>query len=162
MLLSVSLVIVLVCVVLDQVTKMLLMTKSVELIPNLLYFVPRYNDGAAFSSLSGERLFFIIFTWVSLIIMFYLLVSKRWSNHKLFKWGLSIMIGGVLGNFIDRIIIGVVRDFIYIQPFMFVCNVADICITVACIIIVVYIFFYHDKEEKRIKNLKLKNNSEEK
>jgi len=61
------------------------------------------------------------------------------------------MIGGVIGNFIDRMAIGAVRDFIYIPPFNFVCNIADIAITAACVMFVIYVFFIRDKEEQQLK-----------
>lgn len=158
MVISVCLCIILGVFVLDQITKIVFMETSFKLIPKLIVFEPRYNDGAAFSSLSGARVFFIIFTVVALAIMFYLLITKKWSKHPLFLTTLSIMIGGVLGNFLDRLFIGAVRDFIYVVPFSFVCNVADIAITVACVMFCVYIFFVRDKEEKKLSALK---NSEE-
>ena len=149
MALSLLILIIMVVFTLDQVTKMLLMGVRLELIPKLIYFTPRFNDGAAFSSLSGELLFFIIFTILALAVMVYFLISKKWSNHPLFKTTVAIMIGGVIGNFVDRLALGVVRDFILVYPLGFVCNVADIAITAACVMFVVYLFFYHDKEEKK-------------
>lgn len=151
MAISICLCIILGVVVLDQITKMIFMETAFTVFSKLLVFVPKYNDGAAFSSLSGERIFFIIFTVLALALMFYLLFTKKWSNHPLFLLTISIMIGGVIGNLIDRIIIGAVRDFIYVVPLGFVCNVADIAITAACIMFFVYIFFIRDKEEKQKK-----------
>ena len=155
---TICLCVILLLVVFDQISKMLLMTKSIKIIEGLLYFVPRYNDGAAFSSLSGARVFFIIFTIIALLFMGYVLFFKKWSKHPLFMLALSVMIGGVVGNFIDRIVFGVVRDFIYIPPFGFVCNIADIAITVACVLFFIYIFFIRDKEEKR--ELQVKNDKD--
>ena len=147
MALSVCLAIILAIVTIDQVTKIFLMEKSFTIIEKLLLVEPRLNDGAAFSSLRGERLFFIIFTVIALFLMFFFLITGKWSKHKFFRITLSVMIGGVIGNFIDRVIIGAVRDFIYIPPFNFVCNIADIAITVACVMFVIYLFFIRDKEE---------------
>lgn len=149
---TICLCIILSVIVLDQITKIIFMETSFRLIPKLISFEPRYNDGAAFSSLSGERIFFIIFTIIALVIMLYLLISKKWSKHPLFLTTLSIMIGGVIGNFIDRVVLGVVRDFIYVVPLRFVCNVADIAITMACVMFFIYIFFIRDKEERVLKN----------
>lgn len=153
MALSICLCIILGVVVLDQLTKIIFMGINFRFIPKLIHFVPKLNDGAAFSSLSGERWFFIIFTILALGLMFYLLITKKWSKHPLFLVTLSIMIGGVIGNFIDRLFFGVVRDFVYIVPMGFVCNVADIAITAACVMFVVYLFFIRDKEEKRAKEM---------
>lgn len=153
--LSVALCIILGLVTIDQVTKMFLMGKTIEIVKGLLIIDPRYNAGAAFSTLQGERLFFVIFTCIALFFMVYILCFNKWSTHKLFRTALAVMIGGVIGNFIDRIIIGPVRDFIYLPPLNFVCNVADIAITAACVLFVVYLFFYHDKYEKNQKTKKL-------
>ena len=150
MALSLCLSIVLAIVTLDQLTKIIFMEFSAVLIPDLLVFVPKLNDGAAFSMLGGERIFFIVFTVIALYFMFYLLITRKWSNNTFFRITLSVMIGGVIGNFIDRIVVGAVRDFIYIPPFKFVCNVADIAITVACVMFVIYVFFIRDKEEKKV------------
>ena len=153
MALSICLCIILGVIVLDQITKIVFMGINCEFISGLVHFVPKLNDGAAFSSLSGERWFFIIFTILALGLMFYLLVSKKWSSHPLFLTTLSVMIGGVIGNFLDRLFLGVVRDFVYIVPMHFVCNVADIAITAACAMFVVYLFFIRDKEEKKSKEV---------
>lgn len=136
---------------LDQVTKIIFMEQRFTLIKNLVVIEPRYNDGAAFSSLSGERVFFVVFTVIALVVMFYFLISGKWSKSLFFRITLSIMIGGVIGNFVDRLAIGAVRDFIYLPPLKFVCNIADIAITVACVMFMIYLFFIRDKEEVRLK-----------
>ena len=151
MALSVCLCIILAIVTIDQVTKLFFLEMEGILIDGLIEFVPKLNDGAAFSSLRGERVFFVVFTVISLFIMFYVLVTGMWSKNKFFRITLATMIGGVIGNFIDRMMIGAVRDFIYLPPFAFVCNIADIAITAACVMFVIYLFFMHDKEEKKNK-----------
>ena len=151
MALSLCLSLILLIVTIDQVTKLFLMEQEFTLIKNLVLIEPRLNDGAAFSSLRGQRIFFVIFTTIALFFMFYILISGKFSKHKLFKITLAILIGGTIGNFIDRMMIGAVRDFIYLPPFNFVCNIADIAITASCVMFVIYLFFIHDKEEKRLK-----------
>ena len=151
MALSLCLSVILAIVTIDQATKVLLMDVRSVIIPKLLIFEPRLNDGAAFSTLRGERVFFVVFTVIALFFMLYVLIARKWSNHKLFRVTLSVMIGGVIGNFIDRMAIGAVRDFIYIPPFNFVCNIADIAITAACVMFVIYVFFIRDKEEQQLK-----------
>lgn len=153
MIITICLTIILAITTLDQMTKVCLMGDSATLIENIIAIEPRLNDGAAFSSLRGERVFFIVFTIISLFIMFFILFSGKWSKNTFFRITLSIMIGGVIGNFIDRMFIGAVRDFIYIKPLNFVCNIADIAITASCIMFIVYLFFIRDKEELQLKNL---------
>lgn len=147
-------------VLFDQLTKLFLMDYEFVIIPRFLINEPQYNDGAAFSSFSGARWFFIIFTILALGFMFYLLISEKWSKHKLFKITMAIMIGGVIGNLIDRIVIGAVRDFIYLPTFNFICNVSDIAITVACIMFIVYLFFIKDNELKTSKSVTIERNGE--
>lgn len=149
--LTLCLTIILAVVTIDQVTKIFMMDVNATLIRGVVEFTPKLNDGAAFSSLRGERAFFIVFTVVALFLMFYILITRKWSNNPFFRITLSIMIGGVIGNFIDRMMIGAVRDFIYLPIFSFVCNIADVAITVACVMFVIYLFFIRDKEEKRAK-----------
>lgn len=152
--LTLCLTIILAVVTIDQVTKIFMMDVNFSLIRGVIEFTPRLNDGAAFSSLRGERVFFIVFTVVALFLMLYILVTRKWSNHPFFRITLAIMIGGVIGNFVDRMMIGAVRDFIYLPPFNFVCNIADIAITVACVMFVIYLFFMRDKEERQKKQAK--------
>lgn len=156
MILTICLTIILGIVTLDQLTKVLLMEHSYDLIRGLIIIEPRLNDGAAFSSLRGQRVFFIVFTILALAVMIFILFSGKWSKNKFFRITISVMIGGVIGNFIDRLFIGAVRDFIYLPPLNFVCNIADIAITAACVMFVVYLFFIRDKEEQRIKEMKNK------
>lgn len=156
MAISICLCIILAIVTLDQFSKICLMETSFTLIKNFIIIEPRYNDGAAFSSFSGARYFFLGFTVIALVVMFYFLFSGKWSKSLFFRLTLSIMIGGVIGNFLDRLILGPVRDFIYLPTFKFVCNIADIAITVACVMFVIYLFFIRDKEETQKKIEKIK------
>lgn len=153
MTLTVSFVIILVVIVLDQVTKMFLMADNLRFayIPGFLYNEPMYNDGAAFSILSGKTIFFILFTLSILLFIFYLLLTNKFSNSKFFKYSLSVLSGGVIGNLIDRYYFKQVRDFWLVKPFKFVCNFADVAICVGTILICVYIIFLHDYKAKKIK-----------
>ena len=160
MAISLCLCVILIIVTIDQVTKILLMNNSFTVIKDMVLIEPRLNDGAAFSSLAGQRIFFIIFTTISLYFMLYILVTGKWSNHKFFKITLSVMIGGVIGNFIDRMFIGAVRDFIYLPMFNFICNIADIAITAACVMFVIYLFFIRDNEEERKDRIRTKSELE--
>lgn len=153
MTLTVSFVIMLVTIVIDQVTKMFLMSENLRFayIPGFLYNEPMYNDGAAFSILSGKTIFFIIFTLAILLFIFYLLLTNKFSSSKFFKYSLSILAGGVIGNLIDRYYFKQVRDFWLVKPFKFICNFADVAICVGTVLICVYIIFLHDFKNKRAK-----------
>jgi signal peptidase II len=126
-------------IVVDQITKRIVDTtmqlyQSIELIP---YFQLTYmrNQGAAFSFLSGaggwQRWFFIALAVIaSVFICFWLKKLNRSQRWEAIAW--SLVLGGALGNLIDRIIYGYVIDFldVYIGDWHWPAfNVADSAIT---------------------------------
>ncbi|MES9971189.1 MAG: signal peptidase II [Candidatus Thiodiazotropha sp.] len=134
----------LVVVVLDQVTKQiaessLTLYESVRVLP-IFDLTLLYNKGAAFSFLSDQggwqRWFFIILAIVVCIV----LVGWLWRLKKEEQWvavALSLIIGGAIGNVIDRILFGQVIDFLhfhYQQHYFPAFNVADSAITIGVII----------------------------
>jgi signal peptidase II len=135
----------LVVVLLDQVTKI---TMSERLLygqsePITTYFnlVMVYNKGAAFSFLSdqpGWQRYF--FTGVSVIAsVFILWMLKRNPDQRLFCWALALILGGAIGNLIDRVAYGHVIDFLdfHVHGWHWPAfNVADSAITVGAILFV--------------------------
>ncbi|WP_225721545.1 signal peptidase II [Candidatus Vallotiella sp. (ex Adelges kitamiensis)] len=100
-----------------------------------------YNNGGAFSFLSTaggwQRWVFTALSTVSVIAITYLL--KKHSEHKLFCTALALILGGALGNVIDRIIYGYVIDFIdfHIRNWHWpVFNIADSSITNGAVLLV--------------------------
>lgn len=141
-------------VTVDQVTKLLLLHSDFTYIPHLLYNTPTINDGAAFSLMGGRTIFLIIFTATILVLVLIVLFTKKFSDNKFFKCSLAVTIGGIIGNFIDRIFLGAVRDFLLVEPFGFICNIADMAICVGVALICIYIAFLHKfKDENKQKNL---------
>ncbi len=125
--------------------------ESEVIIPKILSFTYVLNDGAAFGILANQRLFFLIATIV--ICAVGIIILTRFSEkHILLKLSSAFILGGALGNLIDRSIIGVVRDFIdatvveTITTYSFpVFNVADIFVVVGTFMLAYYILFTHDK-----------------
>lgn len=118
-------------IVFDQLTKVWLYGKTFSLIGDFLWIESSFNTGAAFSMMSGARLFFIIVSLIASVVIIYLLISNNWGFTKFNKIALSLMLGGAVGNLIDRIMLGGVRDFIYFKSINFaIFNVADICVTI--------------------------------
>lgn len=131
-------------IIVDQVLKILVSSKialnhGFILIKNLLSITLVHNDGAAFSILSGNRLLLIVIGLLALIgISLYLNSIDYLSGYDTFTY--SLLIGGVVGNLIDRIIHGVVIDYISLNIFGYnfpVFNFADICIVVSIVFIIV-------------------------
>jgi len=137
--LSVAL-IVLAIIALDQITKYLIVNSlspydSIEIFP-FLHIVNVRNTGAAFGSFKSlGSSFFMIIAVAAIIFIVYLLMKRVYNTL-----GLSLILGGAVGNLIDRILYGQVVDFIdfsigsYHWPAF---NVADSSLTVGIIIILV-------------------------
>lgn len=138
-------------VVLDQIFKYLAINnlKSVEnvaVIDNLLYFTYLENRGAAFGIFSNQRWLFIIATVLAIILLVYLVFVKKFQS-KIFNISVALIIGGGVGNLIDRIFLGYVVDYIQISFFPPVCNFADYCITAGTIILIIWLFFCYDRNK---------------
>lgn len=135
----------LVVVLLDQVTKItmtrLLAYGQVEYVNHYLNLVMVYNKGAAFSFLSDQsgwqRYFFsALAAAVSIFIVWML---NRNANQRLFCWSLSLILGGAIGNLIDRVAYGHVIDFLDVHVNAWhwpAFNVADSAITVGAALFV--------------------------
>lgn len=139
---------------LDQLTKALAKTKLMgnsdfSIIDNVLVFTYLQNDGAAWGMLSGKINLFLVFTVIVFVLITYLVIRMP-ATKKYFPLiiSLTLLISGAVGNFIDRVRFGYVRDFIYFKLINFpVFNVADIYVTVSVILIVILILFVYKDED---------------
>ena len=123
----------------DQLTKYLINTNHKSLIDiDLIIFRIDYvkNYGAAFNILSGSRIFLsTISTLITLLLIYFILNIKDISNLDLISF--TFILGGTIGNGIDRIIKGYVIDFINLNFINFpVFNIADISINIGLIFII--------------------------
>lgn len=142
---NINILITMLLVVIDQISKELIniylrLNESIKIINNFFYITNAHNEGAAWSILSGNTLLLIIITFVSIY-----LINKYTKEYKgIFKY---ILYGGIIGNLIDRIFYGYVRDFIDFRIFNYnypVFNISDICIFIGIFILVIKIV----KDEK--------------
>ena len=147
----------LVIIALDQITKAIIVNKmelgeSIQVIEYFLYITSHRNPGAAWGILAGKMWFFYIVTVVVIIaLVFY--IQKMAKTHMLVGVALALMLGGAIGNFIDRILHQEVVDFIdtYIFGYNFpIFNVADSALTVGVALLIIYMLF----EEKFLKERK--------
>ena len=139
-------------VILDQVTKALVINffnlyDSVVLLPivNLTFVV---NYGFAFGLLNNPSLNQILVSLVILAIIIYFLYLLIKTQDKIFQLTLTLILAGALGNFIDRIFRGFVIDFIdiYIGKYHWPAfNIADSCITLGFIVLMINILFLNKK-----------------
>ena len=132
-------------VLLDQLTKTLIsgtfQLNDSRTITPFFNLVRAHNTGAAFSFLAGaagwQRWFFIGLGAVAALFIVWLL--KRHGGQRLFGWALALILGGAVGNVIDRVLHGHVVDFLqfhwgsaYFPSF----NVADSAITVGAVLLI--------------------------
>ena len=98
------------------------------------------NYGAAFNIFSGNRIFLSCISIFFSIILIHLILRKNTSNS-LYLYSYSFILGGTLGNGLDRIIKGFVVDFINLNIINFpVFNIADISINIGFILLLFSIF----------------------
>ena len=142
-------------VALDQISKVIITThfslgEQVSIIKGILSFTYIQNEGAAFGMLQGARVFFIVLTVVVLIGAAYYIVKMR-PRSILEKTALFFILGGAVGNFIDRAAFGYVRDFIMTDFMDFpVFNIADcfVCIGAGLYILFTLLDLFHSKREE--------------
>ncbi len=156
----------LLAVVLDQISKAVVVEKlkpvaQADFIPGFIDFRYVENTGAAFGMMQGYRWLFISLSTAAIIGISVFLVLSRNKIHALTGLGLSMIVGGGIGNQIDRIINGYVVDFIEFQFVDFaVFNVADSFVTVGAVIVIICaLFIDKDLFADRKKNGKDKSDS---
>ena len=144
--LTIALAVAAVLVIADQWTKLAISSQlrygqSIE-ITSFFNLVLVYNKGAAFSFLSDaggwQRVFFIGITSAAIIVLTWLIAKHH--EEKLFRWGLTLILGGAIGNLIDRIAYGHVIDFLdfhYAGWHFWAFNVADSAISVGAALLIV-------------------------
>lgn len=114
---------------------------SVSVIDNIFKLTYVENRGVAFGMFSDMRWFFVILTSVLIIFIIIFMFKKR-PQGKIFYISSALIIGGGIGNLIDRIFYGYVIDYLSISFFPPVCNFADYCITVGTVLLLIYVLFF--------------------
>ena len=133
----------LIIVLLDQLTKFLIrknlqLNESIPIIKNIFHLTYLKNTGSAFSLFQGYNLFFIIFSVIVIISTFYF-IKKIKESQKLMQFAAGLLLGGTLGNLIDRIIYGRVTDFIDFRIWP-VFNIADSAVTISVILLIILLW----------------------
>jgi signal peptidase II len=147
-------------IILDQITKWIA-DRSLELhvpVPVMpsFNFTLVYNSGAAFSFLSEaggwQRWFFSLLT-ISICALLLIWLKRLDAHEKPAAIGLSLVLGGALGNLIDRLMYGYVIDFIqwyYYGYYWPTFNIADSAISVGATLLVVQGLFFHEKSQQGV------------
>ena len=135
----------------DQGIKLLVMQNlkpvgKVTAIHGFLDFFYLENRGAAFGILQNQRWFFVVLT---IIVSAAIIVALfKYNHHEFFSYAASILIiGGGIGNLIDRVFRGFVIDYISISFFSPIFNFADSCVTVGTVFLIIHILFFAEKNQ---------------
>lgn len=141
-------------IILDQAVKYVIMHslevgELIKIINGFFYITYVRNKGAAWSILENQRVFFIIITTiVSLVIAYELAKSK----DRVLRTSFSFILGGAIGNLIDRVRLGSVTDFLefhfgtYIFPIF---NIADSFVVVGTFLLAIYLLFIQKDEVEK-------------
>ena len=144
-----------VIIAVDQITKQLVYKNifygsSVVLIPRFLEISHVHNTGAAWGMFNQHT---VILSVVTLVACAGLSFLYSQSKKKLFSAALLMVIGGALGNLIDRMSRGYVIDFIRVWIFKYEFpnfNVADSCITIGCVVMIIAVLLSGRKEDDNL------------
>lgn len=142
-------------VALDQITKAIVVSnmalhEEIAFLPGFMRFYYTQNKGAAFSMLSDHQWVFMVFSVIAMGVIVYLLYRFH-GRHPMLSVSLAAVLGGGIGNMIDRVLNGYVVDFLDFQFMNFaVFNVADIFVTCGTVALAVYIVFIEPRVEKRL------------
>ena len=143
------------CITLDQVSKLiainnLVENESVTVINDFFYWTLCYNKGGAWSIFSNATWALVLVSIIALGLVIFTIVK---SKNKMYDIAASVFIGGLVGNLIDRLFNSKVTDFIDFVIFGYdfpVFNIADICICISAVFIMISILKEEKKDGKEI------------
>lgn len=134
-------------IIIDQLTKWWVVTnmelrESIPVIENFFYITSHRNPGAAWGILAGQMAFFYVITLVVIgLIVYYM---QKYAKDNIWTGiALGLVLGGAIGNFIDRLIFQEVVDFlnVYIGSYNYpIFNIADSALVIGVIIIFIITF----------------------
>jgi len=148
-------------ILVDQITKLLvrkyMLHQSIPVIGDFFRLTHVENPGIAFGlgfeSNAFNRIFFSIITF---FVIFVILILLKKSNSHIEKIAFSLILGGGLGNLIDRIAFGSITDFFDVYFFNIfglerwpIFNIADSASVVAIFILLIYVFFFEPRQSKK-------------
>ena len=131
--------------IIDQISKVTIssyigLNSSIRVIKNFFYLTYTNNTGASFGILKNSRVLLIILSIIVLLILLRYISTFKETKYNIL--GLGFLMGGIIGNLLDRVLFGYVRDFFnfYIIGYDFpVFNVADIFIVLGVFILIISI-----------------------
>ena len=136
--------------IIDQITKFAVRSRmeigeTLPVFRGVLDFTYVQNRGAAFSLFQNSQLITVILPVITMIAGVLFLLHLRKKKEKLAERGVLLIMSGGIGNLIDRTVMGFVTDMISVGSFP-VFNVADICVTVGCAVLILWVIIGDRKD----------------
>jgi len=143
-----------IAIAIDQITKYLVVKnmelyEQIPIIDGFFYLTSHRNSGAAWGILEGKMGFFYVITVIVIIGIIYYL-HKYGKDNKLFASALGLILGGAIGNFIDRLFHQEVVDFFDFIIFGYdfpIFNIADSALTIGVILVIIATLFEEKKQK---------------
>lgn len=134
-------------ILIDQITKRIIEKNiaqgfRINVIKGILDISHVTNDGAAFGILRGWNWGFVIIALVAIGFIFF--YYKRFQEDTWMRVSLGFLLGGAIGNLIDRVRIGHVTDFIDFR-FWPAFNLADLSVSIGAFILIIYMLIYREE-----------------
>ncbi|WP_026685104.1 signal peptidase II [Heyndrickxia coagulans] len=149
-------VVALIVIILDQLAKWLVLKgmalgESIEVIPGFFFLTSTRNTGAAFSILEGQMWLFYLITLIVIAgILYY--IHKYAKDRALVGISLGLILGGAIGNFIDRLFRGEVVDFVHLRFGSYdfaIFNVADASLTIGVVLLLISMLLEDRKTKEK-------------
>ena len=155
-----SLLVSIVLVVVDQVTKYLAVAHldhqpPIVLWPNVFELQYHENRGIAFSMLQGLQWVIVPITILVMLLIAVILWRSPLTRSFMFRASCVLILAGGIGNLIDRVALGYVIDFLYVRLIDFpIFNFADCCVVIGAGLMIVYVLFcYKDEDNMPLRTL---------
>ncbi len=147
-----------ICVIFwDFILKVITDGNDISFINGFIGFYSVHNYGAAWSMFSGHTIWLTIITAIVIVAMIVFVCFFKFRT-RLFSISFGLILGGAVGNLIDRVFLGYVRDFIRFEfwPSFPTFNIADCCLVIGVVLMCVFILFQLPKAAKqgKLKGLK--------
>jgi signal peptidase II len=120
--------------------------RRVEVLGSWLVITTQRNRGGVFGILQGKGYLFVLLSVVALGVVAWMLRQTA-PGHRLLPLALGLVVAGAVGNLFDRLFLGYVRDFIYVEAIRYPAfNIADSCICVAAALLIIGVFTEEKKD----------------
>lgn len=141
-------------VVIDQIAKYYVVEniqtdQMIPVVDKFFYLTLHRNSGGAWSILQDSRMVFLIIIPIISAVLIYFMIKNK---SAFLRFSLSMVLGGAIGNYIDRLFIGKVTDYLlfYIGSYVFpIFNAADMAVTGGTILLAIYMLFIYKEPPKK-------------